>query len=62
LLRFARNTQNFHIVTTGLDPVVHAEVRKSIRRGRNDQPNLTMDCRVKPGNDERRVRVVRKRT
>jgi hypothetical protein len=27
-------------VTTGLDPVVHADVR------------LTMDCRVKPGNDE----------
>jgi hypothetical protein len=30
-------------VTTGLDPVVHAEIR------------LIMDCRVKPGNDEQRV-------
>jgi hypothetical protein len=30
------------LVTTGLDPVVHAEVL------------LTMDCRIKSGNDERR--------
>jgi hypothetical protein len=29
------------LVTTGLDPVVHAEVR------------LSMDCRIKSGNDER---------
>jgi hypothetical protein len=28
-------------VTTGLDPVVHAEVR------------LSMDCRIKSGNDAR---------
>jgi hypothetical protein len=28
------------LVTTGLDPVVHAEVR------------LAMDCRIKSGNDE----------
>jgi hypothetical protein len=28
------------LVTTGLDPVVHGEVR------------LTMDCRIKSGNDE----------
>jgi hypothetical protein len=28
------------IVTTGLDPVVHADVR------------LSMDCRIKSGNDE----------
>jgi hypothetical protein len=34
-------------VTTGLDPVVHAE-RSSARRG-------CMDCRVKPGNDQRAV-------
>jgi hypothetical protein len=31
----------FVLVTTGLDPVVHAEVR------------FTMDCRIKSGNDER---------
>jgi hypothetical protein len=31
----------FDLVTTGLDPVVHGD-----SRGR-------MDCRVKPGNDER---------
>jgi hypothetical protein len=30
-----------HRVTTGLDPVVHADVR------------LSMDARVKPGHDER---------
>jgi hypothetical protein len=31
------------IVTTGLDPVVHAEVPNTRR--------CRMDCRVKPGND-----------
>jgi hypothetical protein len=31
------------IVTTGLDPVVHAEVSNTRR--------CRMDCRVKPGND-----------
>jgi hypothetical protein len=32
-----------HIVTTGLDPVVHAEPANERRSH--------MDCRVKPGND-----------
>jgi hypothetical protein len=33
------------LVTTGLDPVVHAEVRRF------------MDCRIKSGNDERLSQV-----
>jgi hypothetical protein len=37
--RAFRAASSFH-VTTGLDPVVHAKVR------------LTMDCRIKSGNDE----------
>jgi hypothetical protein len=37
------------IVTTGLDPVVHADSSHILRR--------RMDCRVKPGNDERVYRA-----
>jgi hypothetical protein len=36
----AHRPPSFFLVTTGLDPVVHAEVR------------LTMGCRIKSGNDE----------
>jgi hypothetical protein len=40
-------------VTTGLDPVVHAEARQTENARRNtSEPSLGMDCRVKPGNDE----------
>jgi hypothetical protein len=39
LLVFSRS-RAFSVVTTGLDPVVHDEAR------------LTMDCRIKSGNDE----------
>jgi hypothetical protein len=45
------------LVTTGLDPVVHAERRHQERRvsARYSPKRLRavgMDCRVKPGNDE----------
>jgi hypothetical protein len=40
----------FIFVTTGLDPVVHADSPNG-RRGR-------MDCRVKPGNDDLALRKV----
>jgi hypothetical protein len=45
-----------HVVTAGLDPAVHSEAQRAsetelrMRRGR-------MNCRVKPGNDERRKRA-----
>jgi hypothetical protein len=40
-LRSAQPTR--HFVTTGLDPVVHAE--------QPNAPDRRMDCRVKPGSD-----------
>src|SRR5579862_5913026 len=39
------------LVTTGLDPVVHAEAKH-----RKSERFLSMDCRVKPGNDDVRNR------
>jgi len=40
----------------GFDPVVHAEVQRIKRHGRTNEPPLCMDCRVKPGNDEIKMR------
>jgi hypothetical protein len=40
-----------HVVTTGLDPVVHAELGKRNRAAIPGMCHLRMDCRVKPGND-----------
>jgi hypothetical protein len=40
-------------VTTGLDPVVHAEVQRRKPSGLN-QLRCRMDCRIKSGNDEGR--------
>ncbi len=42
----------FPIVTTGLDPVVHADMQRIKRCGGLGKPTRHMDCRVKPGNDE----------
>jgi len=42
------------LVTTGLDPVVHAEAPQMTKR--NCKRHRRMDCRVKPGNDDMRNR------
>jgi hypothetical protein len=39
------------IVTTGLDPVVHADQTKQRFNGESQKRQLCMDCRVEPGND-----------
>jgi hypothetical protein len=39
-------------VTTGLDPVVHADMQRIKGPTRLNKPPLCMDCRVKPGNDD----------
>jgi hypothetical protein len=56
MLRYARETSAAKtwrlvptLVTTGLDPVFHAEFPQMLISG----PMRSMDCRVKPGNDER---------
>ena len=46
------NSDAILLVTTGLDPVVHAKVRLRDRAESLDQPLRRMDCRVTPGNDE----------
>jgi acyl-CoA thioester hydrolase len=46
-----------HFVTTGLDPVVHAEVQQAKIIGSNERTRL-MDCRVKPGNDQEGKRAI----
>ena len=46
------NSDAILLVTTGLDPVVHAEVRLRDRAEYLNQPLRRMDCRVTPGNDE----------
>jgi hypothetical protein len=43
---------NISLVTTGLDPVVHAELQRRKPSGLN-QFRCRMDCRIKSGNDER---------
>jgi len=39
------------VVTTGLEPVVHADGTKERHGGKSQKRRLCMDCRVKPGND-----------
>ncbi len=41
------------LVTTGLDPVVHAEVPPGNRAGNVSMRRGPMDCRVEPGNKRR---------
>jgi hypothetical protein len=43
---------NIFLVTTGLDPVVHAESPRE--RNPNGIRLVRVDCRVKPGNDDAR--------
>ena len=40
------------IVTTGLDPVVHAELQQANAGGSIRKRDFRMDCRIKSGNDE----------
>jgi hypothetical protein len=49
--QFGRCRHN-SFVTTGLDPVVHADVRQTKFAVNVSKPSPRMDCRVKPGNDE----------
>jgi hypothetical protein len=42
----------FGFVTTGLDPVVHAEVPSNEHTVKLSERIFGMDCRVKPGNDK----------
>jgi hypothetical protein len=44
------------LVTTGLDPVVHDEMRLLKYTARMNERPCHMDCRVKPGNDEIKIR------
>ncbi len=45
------------LVTTGLDPVVHADVQRRETCGPvMSKPATRVDCRVKPGNDETKSR------
>jgi hypothetical protein len=41
-----------HIVIRGLDPRIHADLRRVEKPGESMQRPVSMDCRVKPGNDE----------
>jgi len=43
---FSRRIRARHFVTTGLDPVVHAEVRQTKSCGNASEPSVGMDCRV----------------
>jgi hypothetical protein len=40
------------LVTTGLDPVVHAAFERAQSCQKYFDAGVSMDCRVKPGNDE----------
>jgi hypothetical protein len=44
------------LVTTGLDPVVYAEVQLRKPTGKPNYPCRRMDCRIKSGNDEGKKR------
>jgi hypothetical protein len=44
----------FALVTTGLDPAVHGDVRFAKAAEGLSAFHFRMDCRVKPGNDEQR--------
>ena len=44
-----------HLVTTGVDPVVHAAGQRT-KSGSECQPHRHMDCRVKAGNDDMKMR------
>ena len=44
------------LVTTGLDPVVHAEMQLQKPAESPNQLRRRMDCRIKSGNDERKKR------
>jgi hypothetical protein len=44
------------LVTTGLDPVVHADVTQANAGGSIRKRSFGMDCRIKSGNDERKER------
>ena len=46
-----RQSAVLSLVTTGLDPVVHAKARYRMPRGQRMMAR-SMDCRVKPRNDE----------
>jgi len=39
----------FTFVTTGLDPVVHADLQQSTPPEVLHEPHRGMDCRIKPG-------------
>jgi hypothetical protein len=56
LLRCARNDEqaarSLSIVTTGPDPVVHADVQRVNNAANLSKPTRRMDCRIKPGNDD----------
>jgi hypothetical protein len=45
-------SQTFSLVTTGLDPVVHADPPRNKQPAARSKPARCMDCRVKPGNDD----------
>ena len=49
------------LVTTGLDPVVHAEVQLREAIGDPIELPVRMDCRIKSGNDEDEAKEKRKR-
>jgi hypothetical protein len=40
------------LVTTGLDPVVHVETQRTICRQKMSERLVSVDCRIKSGNDE----------
>ena len=46
--------RTFTLVTTGLDPVVHADMRLQSRAEHLNELRRRMDCRVKPGKDARK--------
>jgi hypothetical protein len=47
----------FQFVTTGLDPVVHAE-SPDIRARPKNRLSISMDCRIKSGHDVWRMRII----
>jgi hypothetical protein len=59
-LRPFRQAISLYLVTTGLDPVVHAEMQLRNQLETSNKPSRRMNCRIKSGNDEGKKRKKQK--
>src|ERR1700722_11276384 len=56
-LRPFRQSVSPYLVTTGLAPVVHAEMQLRNQLETSSKPSRPVDCRIKSGNDEGKKRT-----